>query len=110
MAVSWNIIGCNGSKKVDSLTDVITEIFFEVIQSEGERPNYYFANIRGSVKLSEPDSKSFIALASITNANLIAWTKTALGSDEVTKIETSVAAQIAEAKTPTVFSGFVPSS
>lgn len=110
MAATWKIVACDGKKSLGSLSDVVTAIHYEVTDSEGTAPNIYYGRSIGVVSLAEPDSKSFIALASITNANLIAWTKTALGSDEVTKIETSVAAQIAEAKTPTVFSGFVPSS
>ena len=43
--------------------------------------------------------------ATITKDNAIAWAKAALGSDEVTAIETRIAAQITESKTPTVSSG-----
>ena len=110
MTATWKIVASDGEKTVDSLSDVITVIHYEVTDSEGTAPNIYYGRSIGVVSLAEPDSKSFIDLASITNANLIAWTKAALGSDEVTKIETSVAAQIAEAKAPTVFFGFVPSS
>ena len=110
MTATWEIVACDGTKPVGSLSDVVTTIHYDVTDSEGERPNYYFGNVKGFVKLAEADSKSFIALASITNANLISWAKAALGADKVTAIETSVAAQITEAKTPTVFSGFVPSS
>ena len=110
MAATWIIKACDGKKTLDSLSDVITVIHYEVTDSEGTAPNIYYGRNIGVVSLAKPDSKSFIALASITNANLIAWTKAALGTDKVTEIETNIAAQIAEAKTPTVFSGFVPSS
>lgn len=110
MTATWKIVSCDGKKTVGLLSDVVTAIHYEVTDSEGTAPNIYYGRFIGTVSLAEPDTKSFIALASITNANLIAWTKAALGSDEVTKRETSVAAQITEAKTPTVFSGFVPSS
>tara|TARA_R100000697_G_scaffold84384_1_gene96378 strand:+ start:69 stop:401 length:333 start_codon:yes stop_codon:yes gene_type:complete len=110
MSATWKIIACDGKKKVGSLSNVVTTIQYEVTDSEGTAPNIYYGRSIGVVSLAEPDSKSFIALSSITNSNLIAWTKAALGHEEVTKIETSVAAQITEAKTPTVFSGFVPSS
>ena len=45
------------------------------------------------------------AYGSITEADAIAWAKAAIGSDEVTAIETGIAAQITEAKTPTTASG-----
>ena len=110
MAATWKIVSCDGKKSLGLLSDVVTAIHYEVTDSEGTAPNIYYARSIGFVPLSEPDSKSFIALGSITNANLIAWTKAALGTNQVTVIENGLAAQIAEAKTPTVFSGFVPSS
>lgn len=110
MTATWKIVACDGTKTVGSLSDVVTTIHYEVTDSEGTSPNIFYGRSIGVVSLAEADSKSFIALASITNANLIAWVKAGLGADAVTAIETSVAAQITEAKTPTVFSGFVPSS
>ena len=44
----------------------------------------------------------------ITNDNLITWLKAALGSDQVTALETGIATQITESKAPSSFSG-VPS-
>ena len=45
------------------------------------------------------------AYADITEADAIGWAKDALGSDQVTAIETSIASQITEMKTPTTASG-----
>ena len=74
---------------------------------------FYFANSTanstgyayGSIGLAEADSGSFTAYASVTKDNAVAWAKAAIGSDEITAIETSIAAQITESKTPTVSSG-----
>ena len=49
--------------------------------------------------------KDFIAYADIKESDAIQWAKDALGTDEVTAIETSIANQIAEMKTPTIASG-----
>ena len=38
--------------------------------------------------------------ASLTEANVVAWIKATLGSEEVTRVETKVAAQITKSKTP----------
>ena len=46
-----------------------------------------------------------IAYADITEADAIGWAKDALGSDQVTAIETSIASQITEMKTPTTAMG-----
>ena len=112
MAVTWDIAALDATKTVGSLSDVVTIVHWRAYDSEtigsGESAVVHGGSSYGSVALAEPDSGSFTAYADITKANAIAWAKDALGSDEVTAIETSIAAQITESKTPTTFSG-VPS-
>ena len=112
MAVTWNVVSYDGDKTVGSLSDVITVLHWTAYDSDtvgsGESAVIHDGSCYGSVGLADADSSSFIALASVTKDNLITWAKAALGSDEVTAIETSIAAQITESKTPTKFSG-VPS-
>ena len=57
------------------------------------------------MELAEADSGSFTTYADITKDNAIAWAKAALGSDEITAIETGIANQISESKAPTKTSG-----
>jgi len=45
------------------------------------------------------------AYADITETDAIGWAKDALGSDQVTSIEASIASQITEMKTPTTANG-----
>jgi len=49
-----------------------------------------------------PDSSAagYKAYDSLTEANVVAWVKATLGSEEVTRVETKVAAQIIKSKTP----------
>ena len=101
MAVTWNVVSYNGTKTVGSLSDVITTVHWTASDADGDHTGSCY----GSVGLADADSSSFVALASVTKDNLIAWAKAAIGSDEVTAIETSIAADITESKTPTVFSG-----
>lgn len=100
MTVTWNAT-LEGSKTVGSLSNVVTTIHWTASDTDGEHTGSSY----GAVGLAEADSGSFIAYASITKDNAIAWAKAALGADEVTRIETSIAAQIAESKTPTRFTG-----
>lgn len=104
MAVTWNVASYDGTKTVGSLADVITTVHWTASDSDGDHTGYAY----GQVGLADADSSSFVALASVTKDNLIAWAKAAIGSDQVANIEATVAAQITESKTPTVFSG-VPS-
>ena len=108
MTVTWNA-SLEGLKTVGSLSDVVTTIHWTASDSEtvgsGDSAVNHTGSSYGAVGLAEADSGSFTAYASITKDNAVAWAKAALGSDEVTRIETSIAAQIAESKTPTRFTG-----
>jgi len=101
MAVTWDIVALDATKTVGSLSDVVTAVHWTASDADGDYGGYDY----GSVGLAEADSGSFTAYADITKANAIAWAKAALGSDEVTAIETRIAAQITESKTPTATSG-----
>ena len=100
MAITWNAT-LEGEKTVGSLSDVVTTIHWTASDVDGEHTGSSY----GAVGLAEADSGSFIAYTSITKDNAIAWAKAAMGADQVTAVEASIAAQIAESKTPTRFTG-----
>ena len=109
MAVTWDINSLNSTKTVGSLSDVITSVHWtakevEVVGS-GESAVTHIGYRYGVVGLSQPDASAFVAYNSVTKENAIAWAKAVLGSDEVEAIETDIAAQITESKTPTTSSG-----
>ena len=101
MAVTWDVIALDATKTVGSLSDVVNTVHWTASDTDGDHSGSSF----GAIGLAEADSGSFIAYASITKDNAIAWAKAALGADEVTRIETSIAAQITESKTPTKSTG-----
>ena len=101
MAVTWDVISLDATKTVGSLSDVITKVHWQASDKDGEHVGYRY----GCIDLADADSKSYTAYKDVTKENAIAWAKAAMGSDEVTAIETSVAAQITESKTPTKTSG-----
>ena len=109
MAVTWDIAALDATKTVGSLSDVVTTVHWTASDSEtvgsGDSAVEHSGYAYGSIGLADADSGSFTAYADITKDNAIAWAKAALGSDKVTKIETDIAAQITESKTPTVSSG-----
>ena len=109
MAVTWKV-KLEGNKTVGSLSDVVTVINWRAFDSETVSGINHDGSLIGCESLAEPDASNFTALGSITNATAISWVKSALGSDRVKEIETEIAAQIAESKTPTKFVDFVPSS
>jgi len=109
MAVTWDVIALDATKTVGSLSDVVNTVHWTASDTEtvgsGDSTVNHSGSSFGSIGLAEADSGSFIAYASITKDNAIAWAKAALGADEVTRIETSIAAQITESKTPTKSTG-----
>jgi len=109
MAVTWNVVALDATKTVGSLSDVVTTVHWTASDTEtvgsGDSAVEHTGSSYGSVGLAEADSGSFTAYADITKENAVAWAKAALGTDEVTSIETSIAAQITESKTPTKSTG-----
>ena len=105
MAVTWSVGCLDSTKTVGSLSDVVTTIHWTASDSETVGSDTYTGSSYGSVGLAEADSSSFTAYASISESDAVTWAKAAIGTDEVTAIETGIAAQITEAKTPTRTSG-----
>ena len=109
MAVTWDVAALDATKTVGSLSDVVTVVHWTASDSEtvgsGDSAVVHTGSAYGSIGLAAADSGSFTAYADITKDNAIAWAKAAIGSDEVTSIETGIAAQITESKTPTTTSG-----
>ena len=101
MAVTWTISNMDRDIKQGDKADVVTTIHWRASEtdSDGNSGSSY-----GSVGVTL-GSQSFIAYADIKESDAIQWAKDALGSDEVTAIETNIANQIAEMKTPTTASG-----
>ena len=105
MSVTWDVHSLDVTKTVGSLSDVVTAINWYAFEDVSKGDQTYTGSHYGSTPIADPDSESFITYADITKDNAIAWVKAGLGSDEVTALETQIAAQITESKTPTVTSG-----
>ena len=111
MAATWEIFNLNRELSLDGKSDVVTAVHWQVIDAEtvGSGLDAVTHNGRcyGSCELDTSDLSSFTAYADITEADAIAWAKTALG-DQVTAYEKSVADQITESKTPPTTGTGVP--
>ena len=105
MAVTWSVVSLDSTKTVGSLSDVVTTVHWIASDSETVGEDTYTGSSYGSVGLAEADSSSFTAYADIKESDAVAWAKAVLGTDGVTAVEADIAAQIAEAKTPTITSG-----
>jgi hypothetical protein len=65
------------------------------------------ARATGEVNFTKPSSlpSDFVAFAKLDASTVLGWVKTALGTDEVSAIETNLEAQVNEVLTPTTASG-----
>ena len=109
MAVIWDVVKLDATKTVGSLSDVVTVVHWTASDSEtvgsGDSAKVHIGSAYGSIGLAEADSGSFTAYAEITKDNAIAWAKAAIGTDEVTAIETALEAEVTESVTPTTAAG-----
>ena len=109
MAVVWNVVALDRAPTEGSLADVIKTVHWTAQDSEtvgsGDSAVTHQGSSYGSVGLGTADADDFTAYASVSKDNAVAWAKAALGSDQVTAIETGIASQITESKTPTSKTG-----
>ena len=102
MAATWSIVQLDYDVSLDSKTNVVTNIHWDCTDTDADGNH---GRTYGSTGIPTDDLSDFTAYDDITEANAIAWLKSALGEDGVSDQEDSVAAQIAVLKTPVNGSG-----
>ena len=78
------------AQKVDDLDDVVVTVCFDINADEGGLKGF----VQGDTKLLPPDAQSFVELASITEAQVVQWTKDALGEEGMARFEGMAKQQI----------------
>ena len=96
MAATWTVSTMERTLTDGALSDVVTTLHWQCNDSDGD----HHGRCYGTVGLSEPDADNFTAYADISEADAIAWAKAALGDEQVTAYEASVASQIELSKNP----------
>ena len=104
MTVTWKISNTDYTVNGAKGTNQIHQLHWDCTNAETVDGVTHSGRMYGSIGCPDP-SGSFIAYTKVTEANCIAWAKALLGSDRVTEIETAVANQITESKTPKTGSG-----
>ena len=83
----------------------VTKVIYRV---KGLSDSEEKARATGEVVFTKPESglpSEFIAYDSLTSSTVLGWVTAALGSDQVTAIETDLEAKVTEAITPTTAAG-----
>ena len=104
MAVTWKIVNTDYTVKGAKGTNQIHQLHWDCTDAETVDGVTHNGRMYGSVGCPDP-SGSFIEYAKVTEENCITLAKALLGSDKVTEIETAVANQITESKTPKTGTG-----
>lgn len=100
---NWNCKTVDVHPTEGSETDVVYNVHWivtgtsDTLDPDG---NAYTATNIGTEMVPAPTG-SFIPFEDLTNADVVGWTQTAMGEDQVTSIETSIADQITLLITPT---------
>ena len=106
MAVTWNIIQTerettNGGVHTAHWTASDSETV-----GSGDDAVVHTGSSYGSVGFTPDHTASgFTPYADLTEADVVTWVKDQMGTEALTAVETSIAAQITESKTPTNASG-----
>ncbi len=96
---TWNCTTVDVYPTEGSNTDVVYNVHWVVTGEDSETA--VRANSIGTQMLHTSDITDFIPFADLTNEQVTAWTKAALGNETVSAIETIIANQIAEKENPT---------
>tara|TARA_B110000211_G_scaffold132843_2_gene152384 strand:- start:4357 stop:4734 length:378 start_codon:yes stop_codon:yes gene_type:complete len=101
MALIWNIVALDSTVDTGAINTSHWEASdYEVVDGVTHRGRRY-----GSIGLEvNVDAEGFIPWAEVTEENAMAWTKAALGEEEVSSIENSIADDIAKSKAPVIIS------
>ncbi len=101
MAITWKISSMDRDLTQGSNENIITTIHWSAsdADADGNTGSSY-----GSVGVTLGDG-DVIAYADITEADAIGWAKDALGDEQVTSIEASIASQIDAQANPVTASG-----
>ena len=103
MAATWTVSTMERTltDSESGLTDIVVTLHWQLTDSDGD----HHGRCYGTVGLEAPDADSFTAYADISEADAIAWAKAAIGEEQVTAYEASVASQIELSKNPVSAAG-----
>jgi len=98
---TWAITAMKKAPSLDGLSDVITHVNFKYVGTDDENDsegNPYTAEFSGACPIGAPNSDTFTALSSVTEANVIEW---AQANHPVDHMQEVITKNISEQKIPT---------
>lgn len=97
IAYDWNCKTVDVHPQEEGETDVVYNVHWIVTGVDGD----YSASCIGTQVVPLNEGGTFIPFEDLTNDVVVAWTKEAMGEEQVTQIEASVASEIEGKINPT---------
>ena len=100
----WNCRTVDCYPTDQSYTEVVYNVHWIVTGTSDQKDsegNFYTATNIGTETISTSDLSSFTPFADLTNADVVAWTKAAMGADQITALEANIQSAIDLDITPT---------
>lgn len=100
MAISyeWKIEQMEAYPEKDGFSDVVFTVHWRVNAADGN----YSATSYGSVGVQLDTTQNFTPYNQLTKEQVVSWVKDALGTEQVTQIESGLEGQIENLKNPPV--------
>ena len=101
---NWNCKTVDAYVEKDNEADVVYNVHWIVTGVSDEvdpQDNPYSATSIGTQTLDVSEITNFIPFDQVTNTEVVAWTQEAMGEEQVTNIEASIASQIESLIHPT---------
>tara|TARA_R110000803_G_scaffold206482_1_gene273761 strand:+ start:387 stop:725 length:339 start_codon:yes stop_codon:yes gene_type:complete len=101
---NWNCRTVDVHPQNEDYTDIVYKVHWNVtgISDTLDPEGNFYASSNIGIQLLETDSVTeFIPFTNLTNADLVSWTKSAMGTERVNSIEENIESQISSSITPT---------
>jgi hypothetical protein len=89
----WNCKTVDAYPKDGDLTDVVYNVHWIVTGTDDSVPPVQ-ATVYGTQMLNTSDITNFIPFDQLTNEEVVAWTQSAMGPEQVASIEANIVSQI----------------
>ncbi len=97
IAYDWNCKTVDVHPQEEGETDVVYNVHWIATGVDGD----YSANCIGTQVVPLSEGGTFIPFEDLTNDVVVEWTKEAMGEEQVTQVEASIASQIEDQINPT---------
>lgn len=95
--ISWKILQLDVTQQNQGVVDFVYNAHWKSELSENEKTIYKY----GSVSFRYNPENAFIPFPELSESIVVGWVKSALGEEDVAKIEASLVAQMQELNNPT---------